>query len=301
MLLRDTDLAVGLVVRHETRVDWGLGRIIQLDDRYVQVYFKDIEGGPDDALRKLSRASHHLERAEIQNHGLLDHLQTLTKSPRPARAQVRLTEQQAVDQFIDRYGSFENGAYLRHERDYKWKAHLLIAEWLSADEGKRMLSSGASEKVSDVMRTLMAAANLLTAQETLTLNEAMQDAAAASRYAAALVAFIETPSEPAFKQVASVVAGMLADPARTNALAWPAVTLLPYLARPTDCMFLKPQLTRRIADAFCFDLLYEARPSWATYARLLRLSEHLLDRLRPLGARDFIDVQSFMWTVAGKT
>jgi hypothetical protein len=299
--MRDGDLAVGLVVRHETRVDWGLGRIIQLDDLYVQVYFKDIEGGPADALRKLSRAAHHLERAEVQNHGLLDHLQALAKGPRSTRAHVRLTEQQAVDQFIDRYGSFENGAYLRQERDYKWKAHLLIAEWLSADEGKRVLSSGASEKVSEVLRTLLGAANLLTAQERATLNEAMQDAAATAQYSAALVAFIETPSEPAFKHVTSAVAEMMASPDRTNALAWPAVTLLPYLARPADCMLLKPHLTRRIADMFCFDLLYDARPSWATYARLLRLSEHLLDRLRPLGARDYIDVQAFMWIVAGKT
>ena len=64
-------------------------------------------------------------------------------------------------------------------------------------------------------------------------------------------------------------------------------------------MFLKPMQTRRIAEAFSFDLLYSSRPTWDTYRRLLTLSTQLLDRLRPLGARDLIDVQSFMWVVAG--
>jgi hypothetical protein len=37
----------------------------------------------------------------------------------------------------------------------------------------------------------------------------------------------------------------------------------------------------------------------AVYRRLIALSEHLLNRLRPLGAKDLIDVQSFMWIVVG--
>ena len=59
-------------------------------------------------------------------------------------------------------------------------------------------------------------------------------------------------------------------------------------------------MTRRVAETFSFDLLYTPRPNWTTYSRLLQLSEHLLVRLRPLGAVDLIDVQSFMWIVGGE-
>jgi hypothetical protein len=45
------------------------------------------------------------------------------------------------------------------------------------------------------------------------------------------------------------------------------------------------------------DLRYDSRPNWTTYERLLRMSQILLDRLRPLGARDWIDVQSFIYVV----
>jgi hypothetical protein len=56
----------------------------------------------------------------------------------------------------------------------------------------------------------------------------------------------------------------------------------------------------RVTEQQAIDLLYDARPNWSTYARLMTLANRLLNRLRPLGARDFIDVQSFMWEIGGE-
>ena len=44
------------------------------------------------------------------------------------------------------------------------------------------------------------------------------------------------------------------------------------------------------------ELRFEPEPSWASYAALLDGAGQLLARLRPLGARDFIDVETFMHT-----
>lgn len=63
-------------------------------------------------------------------------------------------------------------------------------------------------------------------------------------------------------------------------------------------MFLKPEPTKECADRMRFNLQYTAELSWITYARLMVLSGDLLERLRPLGAKDYIDVQSFMWVIA---
>ena len=63
-------------------------------------------------------------------------------------------------------------------------------------------------------------------------------------------------------------------------------------------MFLKPQPTKDCADRLRFDLQYSADLRWITYNQLLLLSDTLLSLLRPYGARDYIDVQSFMWVVA---
>jgi hypothetical protein len=43
--------------------------------------------------------------------------------------------------------------------------------------------------------------------------------------------------------------------------------------------------------------LREKSRAWATYAALLQSTDQLLDSLRPLGARDYIDVESFMHVV----
>ena len=62
-------------------------------------------------------------------------------------------------------------------------------------------------------------------------------------------------------------------------------------------MFFKPEVTQKCAARLVFDLQYSTELEWATYQRLLEMSDLLLARLRPHQARDFIDVQSFVWLI----
>lgn len=78
-------------------------------------------------------------------------------------------------------------------------------------------------------------------------------------------------------------------------LTWPNVTIVPFLAEPDKFMVLKPEITKRMARRMGFDLLYSSEPTWHTFEALQRMARMLLDRLGPLGAKDFIDVQSFIW------
>ena len=78
-------------------------------------------------------------------------------------------------------------------------------------------------------------------------------------------------------------------------LTWPNVTLLPFLAEPKKYMALKPTNTELMAARMNFDLRYNARPNWSTYEAMQRMSAFLMQRLGPLGAKDMIDVQAFMW------
>ena len=58
---------------------------------------------------------------------------------------------------------------------------------------------------------------------------------------------------------------------------------------------LKPTNTEVIAARIGASLKYDTTPNWETYEAFLRMSKTLLDRLTPLGAKDMIDVQQFMW------
>jgi hypothetical protein len=194
--------------------------------------------------------------------------------------------------FVKRFGSFEDSRYLEHERDYKWAAHREIKPLLPA------WAAGAPDSPASLTRAIHLT-NLLARQESIALNDALKDAAAALRYGRAVAAFAAAPDEATFAALVEVTSSLPERPGGARVLSWPTVTLLPYLAAPRRNMFLKPKLTQAVAEICFFDLLYTAAPTWSTYRRLMQLSEHLLNRLRPLGARDFIDVQSFMWLVAG--
>ncbi len=60
---------------------------------------------------------------------------------------------------------------------------------------------------------------------------------------------------------------------------------------------MKPQVTKQAAERFAFELRYSPEPNWETYSRLLALGTLLMDELKDLKPRDFIDVQSFIWCI----
>jgi hypothetical protein len=79
-----------------------------------------------------------------------------------------------------------------------------------------------------------------------------------------------------------------------------SVTLFPFIAQPERHMLLLPSFTCEAAQRLGLDLRYQSEPNWATYAALLSSSNHLLEELKPLGARDLIDVESFLHVATAK-
>jgi hypothetical protein len=116
-----------------------------------------------------------------------------------------------------------------------------------------------------------------------------------------LFQFIRTgPEARGFRRFATALSDLPVSEGGARVATWPVLTLLPYLADPNRFMFLKPGPTKDYADRLRFDLHYDAALEWGVYERLMILAQDLLERLRPLGARDFIDVQSFMWVISEK-
>jgi hypothetical protein len=80
---------------------------------------------------------------------------------------------------------------------------------------------------------------------------------------------------------------------------WTVVTYLPFLWRPEEHMFLKPEVTKdfaaRVGHRFASD--YEFRLDVGVYDSLLDLASKTAHELADLQPRDRIDVQSFIWVV----
>ena len=86
--------------------------------------------------------------------------------------------------------------------------------------------------------------------------------------------------------------------------SWPKATYFGYLWRPTQNMFCKPTVTQhffaqRIGHEF--QHAYQPGIDGEVYASLMDLANLTLTATRPLGAEDYIDVQSFIYVVGGYT
>ena len=127
-----------------THSTWGLGKVIHLDSESVWVYFKDIEGTAKDAVKHLKRRVAVLAIATKQSDAALDNLPPMVRDGRVAPPdKLRITEQQAVDRFLAEFPrAFDDPAYLRQERDYKWEAHQKVAAELVSDHGRRIVARG---------------------------------------------------------------------------------------------------------------------------------------------------------------
>jgi DNA-binding PadR family transcriptional regulator len=80
---------------------------------------------------------------------------------------------------------------------------------------------------------------------------------------------------------------------------WTVVTYLPFLWRPEEHMFLKPEVTKDYADRVGHPFLHEYTPELteATYRSLLDLVRETREQITDLEPADSIDIQSFIWVV----
>ncbi len=188
---------------------------------------------------------------------------------------------------------FRDETYFDWERGYKERAHQQWVEVLDRAKFKALLARPgeiAAQAVRIESRT-----NLLFSFEKMALRDAVKSPAGAKLFAHALYDFLHgTGGDQArFEKWCDAVARL---PRRqTRVLTWPLVTVWGFIAQPDRHIFLKPNVTRRAAEAYGYDFRYESKPSWAVYRNLLDFTETIRRDNRDLRPRDMIDLQSFIW------
>ncbi|ACL64388.1 conserved hypothetical protein [Anaeromyxobacter dehalogenans 2CP-1] len=291
------DLSTGTLVRHATL---GLGRVVALEPNAVHVFFPAAESRFAAKLR-LPDARRLLRREAAGNDPWLEGLTPFSldaETRRYALAASWITHDQAVAQFTAAYpGGFSGEAYLAPGgRAAAWRAAAAEMEGAFGDGAAAALLADGDHRalVERALRVLGKAA----AAGTVDLDEveaALADAETALPFFEAVLAVLSVPS-PArarFERLFAA-AGALGD----SAVAWPLATALPFVASPAKQVFLSPRIASAAADRLGFDLRLDAAPGWSAYAALRTFSDGLLERLRPLGARDLVDVEAFLHAIA---
>lgn len=208
--------------------------------------------------------------------------------------------EQAIASFERKYPQgFSDPRLIDTELRYKREAHTRFVTHFGHGRAQTLLDSNDLQAISTALDDLYHATNIPSRFEIMAVHDGLKDGAAAARLLKAALGFVSAPDGHSFTDLVNAVSKLPEPAGGSRVLTWPNVTILPFLADPKRLMVLKPTITRKMANRISFDLLYSSPPTWHTYEALLRMSTGLLDRLAPLGAQDFIDIQSFMWVTRG--
>lgn len=289
----------------------GVGKVLSVEGDRLTIYFKN-----DGVTRKMSATHSPLEVPAIQQDPSFDGIKlsvSKTKKPtirkRPPSASSKPadkypTHEAAVEGFRKAFPlGFDDPKYLADsktgERAYKVKAHELWNSTLNKQEFERLIEAGDFDEIVQRAKKVEAGVNLLHPQfERAPLWASIGDPQTAEKFSRSLYDFIygEDELEARFDRFAAMLDQL---PQSKASLKWPAITLFPFVAHPSQFLFMRPEVTKKAARRLGFSLNYNTSLNWSSYSSLMNLGNLLLKELTPLGARDMIDVQSFI-VVTGK-
>lgn len=179
---------------------------------------------------------------------------------------------------------FQSAAYLKNERHYKLAAKSRLEDTTTVEQAAT--GAGHGEAVLAAYRRT----NLLYPVEKTRLQGLLRGSDADN--------FIRAAARFTLGEKAALGAMERLLRPHDNA-KWTVVTYLPFLWRPDQHIFLKPEVTKDFAARVQHPLQYEydASLSFSVYESLLDLAEQIRIAFVDLQPRDLIDVQSVIWVV----
>ena len=300
MVLTPND--VGILVEHTV---WQRGKVIEIISPYAIIHFPSLASSPQGPQRKLREDAPQLTKSSVQSDPELDHIETGPAKPKKvSKRKVKdLTNMldEAVAWFEQTYpGKFADEKL--HDADYRNKraAQETFAANFADGRGSAMVDEARHAEIANLLDGIYRSTNVLSPFEAKAVHKAFGKADEASTKVLGItLAFMANPGQQSFKAMAEAVGQLPADGGKV--FTWPIVTLLPFFADPARFIALKPTNTELMAARMGANLKYDTTPNWETYEAATQMARQLLARLAPLGAKDMIDVQQFMWVTRDLT
>ncbi|HEY6006311.1 MAG TPA: hypothetical protein VIV57_25755 [Anaeromyxobacter sp.] len=293
------DLENGTLVQHTSL---GVGKIVAIEPTAVHVFFPS-SGTRFAAKLRLPAARALLRTADVESNSWLEGLSAFAldrEMRRYALAEGWLTHQEALDQFLSTFPKgFADGAYVgRDGRAGRWRAaHESWAAAFGKGEAERLAAAESfDELVERALHADKAIAPLHLPDDEDAVKKALSKKATARPFCSALAELLGVPSpgRARFEKLFAAARDLPVEPDQQ----WLVATLFPFVASPDRHVLVRPRIACEAAERLGFDLRYEESPTWATYAALRAFSAQLLGRLERNGAKDFIDVESFLHAIA---
>jgi hypothetical protein len=291
------DLHVGSLVEHSS---WGRGKILALRQPNAEAYFPSLATETQGPTRMVRLTS--LSLSSVQTDPVLDQVEgrkpgskagAKVKTP-PKRPENNLD--QAIEWFTREYPAhFADERFITGEVALKRAAQQLFADKLGNGAGAALLAAGNFGEIGTLLDAVYRTTKIPSRLEMAAIHKGLKESAAAAHLLEGLLALLAAPNAQTFARLADAVAALPAHSKGPHVQTWPTVTILPFLADPTRFIVTKPEIGKQVAGRMGRDLVYSTAVKWETYDRVLDNSRSVLEKLAPLGATDFIDVQSFTW------
>jgi len=299
----DANIEVGTIVHHPKRPAWGPGKTLLVGGGgQVTVYFRDLEETKvGDAVKTISTSVVGLEIADEQTDPMLDSLPPFTNGKFQGVRKPRLSLDHAVEAFIDAHpAAFDDAKFVAQEREPAIEARAMWTEAFGDGRGSDLLKA---RKIADACGKLLeidAKVGFLSSQEKAALREGFDAGEVVGEYLDALldVADRAEPEQSSFQRLIDAVEAMVEKEPGTRSSKWPLLTHFPHVIHPEHHVRFRPAEAQKCAARLNFDLRYSAGLNWWTYSTFLDMAKILRDRLEGIGAKDFIDIQFFIATIA---
>jgi hypothetical protein len=294
MVLTPND--VGILVEHTV---WKRGKVIEIISPYAIIHFPSLANSPQGPQRKLREDAAQLTKSSVQSDPELDAVETGPQKPKKtAKRKVKDVVNgldEAVAWFEQTYpGKFEDEKFVDGDLRNKRAALEVFRANFGEGRGAAMVDEGKHAEIATALDGIYRATNILSPFEVKAVHKAFLKAdESGTKVLGTTLAFVNSPGVPTFKAMAEAVSQLPAEGGKV--FTWPIVTLLPFFADPSRYLALKPTNSELMAARMAFNLKYDSTPNWETFDASLRMAAQLMERLAPLGAKDMIDVQGFMW------
>ena len=294
MVLTPND--VGILVEHTV---WKRGKVIEIISPYAIIHFPALANSPQGPQRKLREDAPQLTKSSVQSDPELDGVETGPAKPKKAAKRKVKDLSNGIDEaiawFQETYpAKFDDEKFTDNDLRNKRSAAEVFKANFGEGRGAAMVDQGKHAEIASTLDGIFRATNVLSPFEIKAVHKAFAKGEESStKVLGQTMAFMSNPTMQSFKHMAEAVSQLPADGGKVH--TWPIVTLLPFLADPNRFIALKPTNTELIAARMSMDLKYDTTPNWETYDAFLRMATALLEKLKPLGAKDLIDVQQFMW------
>lgn len=300
MILKPED--VGVLVEHTV---WKRGKVIEIVSPYAIIHFPTLADSPQGPQRKLREDAPQLTKSSVQSDPELDAVETGPAKPKKTSKRKVKDVAHPIDETLTWFettypGKFADEKFVTSDVTTKRAAHDVFQANFGEGRGAAMVDQGKHAEIAAALDGIYRSTNILSPFEVKAVHKAfVKGDESATKVLGTTLAFVNNPGLGSFKAMADAVSQLPADGGKV--FTWPIVTLLPFFADPKRFLTLKPTNTELMAARMSYDLKYDSTPNWETYDATLRMAQQLLVKLAPLGARDMIDVQAFMWATRDLT